>query len=682
MKRIVKYFILSILFLCASILISETVEAIQLESIPIEVSKVTKHSLTNTPIELNGPYAETHFYYELYTDLENDDYYVQFEINTSELLIEPSSLTIKIDEEPIQTVPLVGNESNTVKVELEGEALDKGSHTITASFSGYIIDRVCVPQDTPGNWMTIQPHSFIALDQVGISENLTLEDYPQLYIGFEGHEVAVIIPDNPADQTLQSAHMVAHYLSNQSADHTVLVVEESEVETIKGNIVIIGGIDEFYTDWMKEITKLYRDEIQDDSLYMTQMPIKQKNTEISGLLALAKHPENILHNAEILTESTLIEQLVGESMQVSDLPDLIQQHRQYDVSFSDFGFIDFTLDRYQTKTQSYYHYLPLDKNEIKNPFIELFFKKASVLKDKFDLVIHINDVPHSVDMDSLEEDLNGNLYAKVPFDQEILSNNRLVSLQLVTNGLRIDNPCETTDYNPWLHVFSESKFVLPTAPSEDQMYYNHFPFPFSGEDELIIVKPNSAILNKDLQNLFSVLTTNSQLPPLQILSSSNVTKDILSKGNILFIGGMKEHDLLKEVEDQLIVQYNNGENPLLGQEGFIEPAINYYSFMQKSPWNKNHYLVVFDEFKEMNKYFTREFLQYLAYTENTSSIAVQNGPDSFHTNASTLETSKAEVNEISDDSNDLFIWGIVFAGLLLVIAILILVQLRKRKNSK
>ncbi|MFD2043766.1 cellulose biosynthesis cyclic di-GMP-binding regulatory protein BcsB [Ornithinibacillus salinisoli] len=708
MKRIKLYFLSLIFILYVTSFTYVDVFAnsiVEIDSVPIQGtnSEITKQPLTNKPIELSGPSAESNFYYELFSDLESNDYYVQFDITNSELLIEPSSLTIKIDGEPVHTVSLAGENSHNVRVKLEGTALNEGIHTITASFSGYVMEGVCVFQNSTGNWMTIQANSFLNIEtELNEDSAISLEDYPRSYIGSLEHQVDVIIPKSPSNETMQSAHIIASYLSSQSMEDTISVVNEDEVEAINGNIVIVGATEEFETSWMNQTLNSEENEINKDSLYLSQLQIKYEQHSVNALVVLANHSKDILKNIRLLTTNQYVEQITGETLQIKDLPTLIEeQPNDNEVTLSDLGMADLMLDNFNTRTQTYYYYLPANKHDIENPSIELYLKRSDLIKNskeihanktetevdgKVELIVTINGVPHSVDIQALEEDADGNAKVNIPFDKEILQDNQLVTFQMEANGLRTENPCLSTEKSKWIYIFDDSKLILPTQSNSDvyDMNFNSFPFPFSDRnDELFIVLPNEEISNEDMQNLFNVLSINNSLPTIHLVSSSEITEEQLEKGHIIFIGSINEHKLLKSMVEDLIVNYDESV-PRLSDHGFLQSEAKFYGFMQKNPWEENYYMAVLDNLDENNQYFSNELLAYLQFLENNASIVVQSGPDKFFTNAVQLQT--VEGNNLNKDetkrSSVLLNWSIGFFVLISVLIILIIVYYRRKKLER
>lgn len=681
--------------------LAEKVIEINDKNIQIVRQEVTEQSLTSEPIELYGPYAEAQFYYELHSDITAKDQYLQLELAKSDLLIDPSSITIKIDEEPIYSTTLAGESTNIIKVSLAGEALLKGSHTITVSFDGFVKEGICVPQYTTGNWISIQPNSYLHIDALpNNSEDIALYDYPRFYIGSLENQVSVITPQNPSMETLQSAYIIANFLSNQSTENTVTVVQEQEVTKILGNSIVVGGTEEFKTSW---INQLIQDEIvhvKEDSLYLSQIQLKQNNQVARALVVLAKKPENILQNTDLLTSSQYYEQFSGDVIQVSELPKPIEgDANEQEITFEEIGMPNIQLDSQHTKTETYYYSLPMETGAIQNPTMELYFKRSATIhsdkektKDKeeavlpeIELIVNINDVPYPVDVRSLEEDGNGNIKAVINIDPETLKDKPLMTLQIETSGLRMEQSCVALDQNRWIQLFNDSKLIFPTSGNVEKsdMYLNNFPYPFSNtEEELTIVLPEQGISSKDMLSLFNVLTTNNRLPVTKLIQTSEIKEDDLRNGNIIFIGSLAEHDLLTTMKDDLLVKYEKNV-PELSEHGFLQSEVNYYGFMQTNPWNEAYSMLVLDNLDDSNQFYTSDFISYLQYSETISSIVVQTGPDQFFTNTQQLEKanldSMEEKKENSDKSNILY-WSIGFVLLIIAMFLLIIYYIKRRKK--
>ncbi|WP_208588474.1 cellulose biosynthesis cyclic di-GMP-binding regulatory protein BcsB [Gracilibacillus suaedae] len=675
---------------------------------PVELEKVTiehttgpgeKQPLVNESLKLVGPTAETSFYYEIFSEIEGDDNYVQFDITNSEILMEPSSFTVQVDGEPVRSISLEGETSQEVKILLEGSALEEGSHSITVEYSGIIMDGVCVSQHSSSNWLTIQASSHLNIEaNMNMEETVTLDDYPRLYMGTESSEVQVIMPNDPSIETKQAAHMLANYLSNQSEENSISVVFENEVDKINGNVVLIGGTNEYESEWTKQALNSELSSVEEDSLYLSQVPLQQQNSSVSALVVLAEQPETIVSNIDILITDHAVEQLSGETVQISSADDMHvpNQRNTNKIELSDFGLQDVLLDSANTSTQTYYYDLPVDKYNINNMTLELSMKQSeninlpddsedlNHLLESTKLDVVINGVPHAVTVDSLEEDSDGVLTANIPIDTKVLQNNQMLTFQLESSGLRIENPCVSTDYEKWLYIFSNSKliFTFDSDIGESQILFNRFPFPFANQDEaLIIVLSDENVPNEDLQQLFHNLSIDNQIPDIQLVSSSEVNEEQLGAGNVIFIGSLEEHKQLQEVSDNLIVQYD-GNTPQLDAHGFLQSKVNYYSFVQENVWNDDYNMVVFDGLQVSDHYVSAELLSYLRNTDNQASVAVQSGTNKFFTNQLEEEQEELEASDKNDERSQSMIgWIIGYIVLIIVIATLIYYFIKRGKTE-
>ncbi|MDX8046438.1 cellulose biosynthesis cyclic di-GMP-binding regulatory protein BcsB [Gracilibacillus sp. S3-1-1] len=673
-------------------------EPVELEGMSIKVNSNTsaQQALTTEAIELIGPAAETNFYYEIFSELEDDEHYVSFSITNSELLMEPSALTVMIDGEPVQSISLAGETEQEVKIPLEGSALEPGIHTITVSFSGTIIEGVCVSQYSTGNWLTIQPNSFLNLDgEVNLSSATTLNDYPRLYVGSESNKVQVIMPKEASMMTQQSAYTIASYLADQSTPASVSVVSEDSVESLTGNIVLLGGTDEFESEWIKRALQDELSTVNEDALYVTQITLTDKKHMVNALVALADDPETLVTNIRLLTNNETVEQLSSEDVQLKDAEQLLAAKTldRHTIELTDLGLTDVLLDQANTKTSTYYYDLPVDKYNISDLTVDLTFKwseETIPTSDKDELLdvlrqtklkVIINDVPHGIVLDELAEDDNGLITAQIPVDPKIVQKNQMLTFQLDTSGLQTDGMCISTE--KWLYIFDDSKLVLNVTDNQadSPTFIDRFPFPFTNKGEdLVIVVPKEAP-TEDLQQLFSSLSINNQLPNIRLVLTDDVSEEELASGNVIFVGALKEHPILRHNRDKLNVLYEE-DAPSLASYGFLQSEVEQYAFVQENIWNGDYHLAVFDGNQNTNHYLSEEFLSYLRTTDNQANIAVQTESEQFFTYETQSDNEQIEGDNEGPNTETISKIGFVIAFIILVIVIVGLIYyfMRKRKS--
>ncbi|MFJ7952112.1 cellulose biosynthesis cyclic di-GMP-binding regulatory protein BcsB [Lysinibacillus sp. NPDC096418] len=689
-----RLFVLFSMILFILVIGSETghAQAISID-LPIKPAITQKKvPLTNETIHLEGPNSETSFYYELSSDLEPGDYYAQFNINHSSVLIEPSALTVKIDGEPIQSISLA-NKTSEFKVNLPKKALKAGLHNISLNFTGYLKEGICVPQESSSNWVTVQINSFLNIEGITSTVAQTLTSYPELFSGTETDGIQVVVPQKASTETLNAALQVANYLSKNSAENSIHVVKEQEVSSLTNHVVLIGLQQEFSSNWAKTIVT--KNEPPEKGLQISQMEVVNGDAAVHALLVTARNAGD-LDKIVVLTKPSLVQQLTGKKLVIEQMPEVKAQEDSNKVTFKQIGMINFTLDDMQSLTNTYFYYLPVNKHDITDPSIELHLKysdtitsydeliersdSASVLEGKVELNVYLNDVPHAIDMQSIQRKENGDAYVTIPFNPDILKDSQVLSIKVAANGLMMQNPCVATDQKKWIYLYDDSELRLPmsTTKSSKSLSFSQFPFPFAKLDKkLIVVVPDSGEVSEDeLLRLYGALTTNNDLPPISIVKSNEVKEDDLKKGNVIFVGGPSIHPLLEKV-DKSLVKYKNGVAQL-NEHGFINTTTAMFTFVQPNYWNNDYALLVFDKMSDATSYLPKELLSFLRDTDVTSNVIVQMNTDQIFTNEQSVDGKELkEVAEIEGENN-YYWWIIAFVGLIAILVLLIVFFKRKK----
>ena len=209
-------------------------QTVTTEDVNIELAKDFKSPITPQAIEMQGVESAREFYYTLTSDQSKKKAQtITFQISNSELLISPSSFTVKVDDVPIKSVPLNGKKvAQKVKINLPKSALKEGTHKITVNFYGIVKEGLCVAPGKTGNWLRIEPMSSIPLFT---NESWTLNDYPNAFLSYETRETTVIIPDESSRQTYNYAYQLAAYISELS-EKNVNVAEETKIKAFMGQL--------------------------------------------------------------------------------------------------------------------------------------------------------------------------------------------------------------------------------------------------------------------------------------------------------------------------------------------------------------------------------------------------------------------------------------------------------------
>ncbi|MFD1928823.1 cellulose biosynthesis cyclic di-GMP-binding regulatory protein BcsB [Sporosarcina siberiensis] len=662
---------------------------------PIDKRIQNRHSLTNKPVELYGPVDEKVFFYEVKTEAKKDENKVVFFLKHSELLIEPSAVTFSIDDETVQSVSLKKSElTNKVVIPLTKEALSKGFHTVTVSFNGVLKEGICVNQETRSNWLTIGTDSYIQLHSQK-TEDVSLLDFPIIFSAKQGQSVSVIIPDKPSLETRSAGSAIAAFLQSKSEDaKSVKVVRESNVNVIAGNFIVVGSQSEFQTAWVKTLITEANVSFPDKGLLLSRHRL---NEHAESLFILVKSAEQFKGRVDILLDESFRNQLTGQQMVITSTPKIDKTNGL--ISLKKFGMSNLTFDRANRETDTYFGYAPPSWNA--KPTLELLLRRSDTLKPRnskedkelagedVELVVHINNVPYSVDIRELSEEENDVFTVQIPIEEGTIQENHLISLRIEVNGLRRKNPCYSTNENRWVYLSEESYFTFHEGDSTSEKTLNSFPYPFSDPSQptKVILPTEKEVTDGDLTTLISSLTGFGQVPIIELFEGNYFNESDAENSHLIFLGGVDSQPILKSNEEDLIVPYK-ANLPDFHSFGFLQEAVQQYSWIQENPWSKKgHAMLVFDTAGPEAKVINERFLESLTNLNEASTVAIQTKENHIYTNSNDfkIDAGSVKVASISDSKSSFMNsswWMVGFGILILAVLVLLIVVKRKRLKGK
>lgn len=667
------------------------VEGVKLMSTDLTTAKTP---LTNSTIMLAGPEKEQTFYYEIKSKPQTDNNKLVFNIKYSELLITPSSVTLSVDDEPILSKEIGGKkEKEQIELVLKGKMLEEGFHAVKLSFYGVVKEGVCVEQETSGNWLSIGIESYIQLSD---QKQQLLTDYPSQFIGVENQSSTLIIPDNPSLATLDSGVKLAAYLAEKSStEDAIQVVRESEVEVIDGNIIVIGATSEFQTDFMRNLlTKVKIPEAQ-DALFLSRHLLTDENQQVQSLFVLAHSPQEIEKRIDILTTDSLIKQLSGQQMIIETIPEGSSNPIQQTIHMKEFGMPNITLDHFETTSEQFFYRAPTIQSD-GTANLELHLKKSETItslmkndrqeipEDDVELTVLVNETPYSVDMRRLSESENDYYTVRIPIEGKVFNQNNLIQLQFISTGLKKKNPCLATDQNRWIYIANDSFLTLPKGEAKKPLTLANFPSPFiESENETFIIVPD---MKKEWDTQLVYLSQSMQMMQGTSKWKLSLAKDLVAEDlegkHLIFLGGPDAHPLLKEKESSLLIDYEKGI-PNLSKLGFLQEAVDQFSWLQASLWDPQKAMLVLDRAGESVPYIDDEFSRFLKRTEEQATIAVKLNQQEIYTNADQLEANENRKNMKVDEELKIPTGAMIsFIGLLLFTILLIFIVLRKQKKKE
>lgn len=652
-----------LLYFCVAFFSFSIVAAAQ-TTLPISgSSEEGKQILTNTTIELFGPEAATEFYYKIENEQTEGDYFVQFYIEHSSLLIDPSAVTLYVDGNPVQSYKL-SEPLKEIKYVLPKEALTEGTHTIKLAFTGYLIQGACPPQDSNANWLTVQINSFLNLP-VTTASTPYLNHYPEKF----QRDTQIIVPTAPTLKTLEAALEIAQYLPDAE------IVEEQDVKELSSNFLLVGVYSDFKVDAIRALLKSKL-----NGLHLSTQLIANE-TNYARMFQVIASDEEALGLYPIVTTAHLVEQLSGQDMTITTLPNTEKIQLDETITMDELGLTSFTLDKNMTSTNTYFYYLPMSKFRLQNPSITLNFKRSNLIRalenssgitNQTELVIYLNEVPHAIDLTDYPADELATV--TIPFDAEVIKDSQLLSVRFAGNGLVQKNPCYTTDQTNWIYIDESSHVNLPVKDGKNNqtLMFKQFPFPFMEPRETLYIVKAKDVTLKELQELYKALALQTQLATIELVES--ITVEQLEKGHVIFIGGVAQHPILADAKNLIVEYKDNRAN--LADEGFLETDTTTYAFVQQNPWNEVYSMLVLDRLSATTPYVKTQTLTYLRNNDSSGNVLVE------QYEIVTNEELLAKENDPSErtSTNWVYVWIAALIGFIVIVLFMMLYFKRRKKK--
>lgn len=664
------------------------------DKLSIEESTLFRTPLTNSSVHLYGPEQEKDFYYEIQSTPEVGDHQLVLNIKHSQLLIEPSAVTVLIDDEPIMSQPLVGEKpTEQLIVPLTGNALKEGFHKVAISFFGVVKEGVCVVQNSSANWVTIAISSYIQLT-TSQNEVLGLEHFHQYFTGSKTKPVTVVLPQEASIGTIDSGMRLAAHLLNKAGDEqAVKVLREEAITQITGPIILVGPATEFSTGFVQKLFKDAKLPKEKERLILSHKRLVEGEQQTFALFVTGDSAETIQKRINVLLDEELTEQLVDMEMVIDQLPAKEQEESALTVPFKAMNIPKIDLTEVQSESETYFYYIPTRVDKNKETVLTLQLKRSETidrimseddqltLANEVELVVYINGEPHSVDITRLTEEENDIYTVDVSINPTILNENHLVSVQFKATGLMHKSPCYATDAGRWIHLLDQSTFTFPRAENLEMNSLAPFPYPFADEEESTLIVLPEALGDDELFNLYQTLQVSMTAPMWTVVRSSEIDEDSLGDTNLLVVGSLAEHPYLATKKEDLIVEYED-DFVNLKSHGFLQEAVKRFAFIQKNPWNQEKTLMTIGRLDEDIPFIEKSFLNDLVTTDTSATIAVQLKNNKFLTNENylTTENSTLEIDR-KEPQGKLSIWlALGFIGLILFIVIAMIITIRRQKK--
>lgn len=662
-------------------------------------------SLVSTDRTLSGLVDQAQYYYTIPIQGAELGSELQLNVKYSELLLPNSTMTISIDDQPIKSVPIDTDENYMeIAIPLQEEMITPGFHEVTVSFYGHITKDICENEENPANWLTILATSSLLLNE---RETLITEDvlhtYPYPFIQPEkdqATEAMIIIPNDPSANILSSALQVANYFSELANGDHIPIMREKDLKQIESHLVAIGTLDQ----WDGLIADLFKSTdiaTEDGKLVISNYFIQSETIDKQMMFVTGQDDKHIAENIRVLTDDSLVEQLSGNDLVIDKLPAIEISQPKENHPLNELNVPNLKLTGQNKLSQTYFLKLPSYVDVTEDATLHLKFNLSETLieqkeqstkhREDVELVIYINDIPHSVGVNQLAKADDKEFYeVKVPIEAQFLNKEQYMSIQFEGHGLQNDEFCVPPNDDDWMYIHEDSFMKFPVAQSNNNNNFNEWPAPFITNDvsETTILLPDTYDddLMKQLGDLFRDLGSDRTLAGLELVFEKDVTEEQLNNRDVIVLGHMHDHPSLETYKDELMLNIDASDRWDVSHYNFLQETSEYVAWIQQSVWDENKTMAVFSPVTpNTNSFLGKNLSDYLYTNKINSKIIVENINGEIFTYTSEQDKDNDQsilFGEQTEDQNNISTWIVIgFLVVLLVGISLLVILFRRRKKD-
>lgn len=618
----------------------------------------------------------------------------------SDLLLDGSSITILIDGKPVQSVFLEHEKvEKEMQIPLTKETSKPGFHTVEIAFYGIVMENICVDDENRANWLSVTATSALYFEKNPLEEAFDLSDFPYPFVQageLQAINGTIVVPNGADDATLMAAlHLSSMMHRGVPSTENIPIITEDDLEQVDSHLIALGKSDE-WQGVMKEILQDL-EKPADGQIYLGNHLLEGKEKDYQLTVITANDSEILREKINFLTDDRFREQLSGNAQLLTDLPQKQPREKQLAIPLSDFQMPDVTLAGNEQYSLHYFYPLPTYVDLQKETTLHLRMKVAETLFDKgytnheAELMILINDVPHSIRVQDLKElDDDGFYEVDIKVAGDVLQKQPFISVQFVGNGLRQGNYCEKPNDAHWIFIENTTHFSFGEKEQNDMNDFSSWPDPFvqsTDPVETVIVYDGEQMeqLLPSLQQLVNHLGRTGNIDQLQLIDTKNVVVDEIKDDSIIFVGEMAAFvPLLDEAEDLLINMTDAGDL-LIDFYGFIRETASFVSWIQPSIWNNGKTMAFFSIVNaDTPMSITDRLVTFLENNKVNATIIVENEAGQIFTNETTeIDQPEEEVAKEKGSKQLELNRGLLlgFLAIILVSFIVLIIGLRIRRKK-
>lgn len=607
------------------------------------------------PIQLYGPMSEHLMYYTI--DGQSSHAELQLVLTHSTALIEPSAVTVEIDDELVATKLLEKDSSGKIEwtIPLQKNMKQEGTHVVRVKFDGVILQGVCVDQQTTSNWMMVHLQSHVTLYNYERTYTTSLSRWTEDYVPTNDQKTAIIIPKKADEQIKSAALRLRSYLANLSERPQQIIITDDA--TIEGHKIVLGSYNQFEKTVQQRLAQVERID--------GEMQLGRLDEQFS--YAMADDSTQLEQLLPILYEERWRKQLSQERLSLAQLPE--KPIKQSTFTFAELGIAPITLDSVTVDSAKYALSLPYALPRNGETTVHIQFQKSTLLElneqfeinEQAELIVSINSMLYPATL----KKQTGILEVKIPNEQLMRSSK--FTFQLKSNGLRVNDPCISTDRQLWIQVdpghstfeFTNAQ-VVNESPSFDQ-----YPHPFVYEETVVVLPSWDVMSSEAFDTLIQSFDLNQTMTYFRTINE--IEEPLKKSAHFIFI---QPHLYMEDLD--FTIKNNKWNSP---QFGFIEGVEDYVLTAKESLWNEEKQAFYIDTMRESIVSF--EWLEPFIQNQINSKHAIVNTAGRILYESSDESAIESTVQEQSTE------WSLFLAGFgLMVIALIfgIIMLVKRRKN--
>ncbi|MFD2331283.1 cellulose biosynthesis cyclic di-GMP-binding regulatory protein BcsB [Cohnella sp. GCM10020058] len=427
--------------------------------------------------------------------------------HSNTLLSELSSLTVLVDDVPVDSIQLTTENANRTewRVGLPDANLKAGYHKITLAAKLRSNNLICEDPDNPSSWLVVMSSSRIKLKLVPNGEPANLGNYPGPFVArgeADPIKAVLIVPDTPSKAEFAAAARLSQYLAAQTSSGRLLVPIFTESDAgedllASNNAIWIGGESRWKGAGVKLMTEgadaVARSSAQDSvgTDFISLTPSSWNPVLLQ--LVVSGSGDSLIRAADILTHSALYRQLQGTSMPIpSTVEDSLQQAPEtgnpYEVSLADIGYNNLTVQNTAQGSVTVVYPIPGGWDLTDGATLRLKFTHSEAIAFHHSkATIRLNGTPvYSVE---LTKDTAKNGFLEVPLNPSVIGTSRSLAIEIAfqfaeradgTNSTSTSSVVSCGTSGPlgsWARIDPAST-ISYTPATRHTAYLQSLPFPY------------------------------------------------------------------------------------------------------------------------------------------------------------------------------------------------------------